>query len=126
MAQLTQISPIVPVTNMARSTQFFTEVLGFKAIIESDHYVYLARDKVAVRLVPAGANKDMTHPNAQMHCYIDVTGIDELYASMQPQIDALPKGRLRAPFDTEYGQREFHVIDPDALLLSFGEAIKPG
>ncbi len=36
----------------------------------------------------------------------------------------LPAGRFRPLFDTAYGQREFHVIDPDALLISFGERIR--
>jgi len=33
----------------------------------------------------------------------------------------LPEGRVRAPFNQPYGQREFHVIDEDSLLLFFGE-----
>jgi hypothetical protein len=28
------------------------------------------------------------------------------------------------PFDTEYGQRELHVRDLDALLISFGQKIE--
>ena len=28
------------------------------------------------------------------------------------------------PFDTEYGQRELHVRDLDALLIAFGQRIE--
>jgi hypothetical protein len=37
----------------------------------------------------------------------------------------LPDGRVRAPFDQPYGQREFHVLDEDGTLVFFGEAIAP-
>jgi len=112
MAVLKQITPFVPVTDMSASVAFFETVLGFDAVLHRPEYAYLVRDTVALRLI-----------NSQFHCYIDVQGIDELYASMEPQLSTLPSGRVRAPFNTEYGQREFHVIDLDAFLISFGEAI---
>jgi len=123
MPSLRQITPFVPVTDMAASVAFFETVLGFRAGIHVPEYAYLVRDSVALRLIPAGPDKDMHHPNSQFHCYIDVQGLDELYEYMQPQLSALPAGRVRPPFDTDYGQREFHVIDPDAFLISFGEAL---
>jgi len=123
MPSLKQITPFVPVTDMAVSVAFFETVLGFNARIKGPGYAYLVRDSVALRLIPAGPNKDMHHPYSQFHCYIDVQGLDEIYESMQQQLSKLPSGRVRAPFDTNYGQREFHVIDPDAFLISFGEAL---
>ena len=42
---------------------------------------------------------------------------------MKLRLDPLPKGRVRAPFNQDYGQREFHVIDEDCTLIFFGEAI---
>lgn len=123
MAYLEQISPIVPVSSLERSKNFFRDYLGFAVRFESEGYAYLVRDKVSIRLVPAGNSKDLRDPNSQQHCYIDVSQIDQLYAELSPKLQTLPAGRFRPIFDTAYGQREFHVIDPDALLISFGERI---
>jgi len=42
---------------------------------------------------------------------------------MQQQLINLPPERERAPFDTNYGQREFHAIDPNVFLISYGETL---
>lgn len=67
---------------------------------------------------------DTHDPKHQQSCYIDVLGLDALYEELKPNLDKLPSGRVRAPFDQSYGQREFHVIDEDALLVFFGEPIE--
>jgi len=123
MANLKSITPFVPVTDMEKSVDFYQRVLGFKARIKTEFYSYVERDSIALRLIRAGADKDMSHPDSQVHCYVDVSDLDNLYAELEPELTKLPQGRVRAPFDTDYGQREFHVIDPDVLLISFGEPI---
>ncbi len=121
MATLNKLTPFVVVSDMADSISFFQDILGFTVRLHVEGYAYLSRDSVAIRLILADSEKDLKSPNSQQHCYIDVTGIDELYDELEPRLQALSKGRVKAPFDTQYGQREFHVIDPDALLISFGE-----
>jgi len=120
---LMQLSPMIPVANLDRSITFFTETLGFTVTFKMDGYAFLQRDAVALRLIYAGDNVDTHDPARQQACYIDVQGIDELYRGLQTELEALPEGRVRAPFDTNYGQREFHVIDEDSLCIYFGEAI---
>jgi hypothetical protein len=67
---------------------------------------------------------DLSVPERQNSFYIDVTDIDALYESLETDLSTLPQGRVRAPFNQDYGQREFHVIDEDCTLIFFGEAIK--
>ena len=83
----------------------------------------MRRDAVAVRLVEVSGDVDLSHPERQGSFYIDVEGLDALYAALKPKLDVLPEGRVRAPFDQAYGQREFHVIDEDCTLVFFGEAM---
>lgn len=123
MPHLKQITPMVPVTSLAKSCGFFENVLGFQTTFHADNYAFLRRDSVAIRLLEVDAGIDLHQPERQQSCYIDVVGIDALYAELEPKLSKLPKGRVRAPFDQDYGQREFHVIDEDALLIFFGEAI---
>ena len=123
MGALRDITPLVPVSDMAEAVTFFCQTLGFGPGLISDGHAYLRRDDVAVRLVPAPPGADMDDPRRQQACYIDVEGLDTLYAALKPALDRLPAGRVRAPFDTDYGQREFHVIH-GALLIFFGEALE--
>ena len=122
-AKLTQITPFVPVGDMDRALEFFCGTLGFKLGFRAEGYAFIKRDKAALRLLDAPPGTDMHDPKRQQSCYIDVQGIDELYAELKPELDKLPTGRVRPPFNQDYGQREFHVTDEDALLVFFGEGI---
>ena len=122
MPQLRAITPMVPVANLDAAVAFFTETLGFVASFRMEGYAYLKRDHVALRLLQASF--DTQDPARQQSCYIDVENLDALYAELKPKLDQLPDGRVRAPFNQDYGQREFHVTDEDALLIFFGEAIE--
>ncbi len=121
---LKQITPIVPVANLSRSIEFFTKILRFDVGFEQEGYAYIHRDNVGLSLINAAPDVD-THDSArQQSCYIDVDNLDELYDELRPGLETLPPERLREPFDQSYGQREFHVIDEDSLLIFFGEKIQ--
>lgn len=115
------LTPMLPVADKAKSIAFFEETLGFETRVDIDNYAYLRRDDVALRLIEADDGFDPKAENRQVHCYIDVDDVDALYAELKPALDRLPAGRVRAPFDTDYGMRELHVKDEDALLISFGQ-----
>jgi hypothetical protein len=117
MAKFKNISPLVPVGDVLTSVKFFEDYLGFRSNSKSSEYAHLERDSVSLKLQKAGANV------GQLACYIDVEGIDRLYGELEAKLDTLPKGRVRPPFNQEYGMREFHVIDLDNLLIFFGEPI---
>ncbi len=121
--ELLQITPFVPCTSLETQIGFYRDVLGFEVRFQAENYAFLRRGSVAVRLIEVSENEDLTHPDRENAFYIDVEGIDALYASLKPQLDTLPKGRVRAPFDQGYGQREFHVADEDCTLIFFGEAL---
>ena len=121
--RLTQITPFVPCTSLAAQLGFYEGILGFDVGFKADTYAFVRRDDVALRLVEVSAEVDLSHPERQGSFYIDVRGVDALYAALKPALDTLPRERVRAPFDQDYGQREFHVADEDCTLVFFGEAI---
>lgn len=104
---------------MKRAIEFYSDIVGFHVGYQSDAYTFVYRDNVAIRLLKAG--EEAAANKVRQCCYIDVEGIDELYRALQAKLDTLPKGRVKRPFDQFYGQREFHVIDEDNLVLMFGE-----
>ncbi|MEL6962630.1 MAG: VOC family protein, partial [Pseudomonadota bacterium] len=99
------------------------DVLGFTVGFQADNYAFLRRDDVAVRLVEVDSSVNLNHPEREGSFYIDVRDIDALYASLKPKLETLPPERVRAPFNQDYGQREFHVADEDCTLIFFGEAV---
>lgn len=116
----TAISPIVYVGELDRAIDFYVRVLGFRVGASMEGYAYIVREGVAIRLI---ASHDNSSGGGQS-CYICVENIDDLYAELKPRLDLLGDGRVKPPFDQPYGQREFHVIDEDGLLIFFGESAK--
>ncbi|MEL7260253.1 MAG: VOC family protein [Pseudomonadota bacterium] len=121
--RLTQITPFVPCTSLDAQIGFYAGILGFDVGFRADNYAFLRRDDVAVRLIEVSGDVDLSHPERQGSFYIEVNGLDALFAAFKPKLDTLDAGRVRAPFDQDYGQREFHVSDEDCTLVFFGEAI---
>lgn len=118
MPRLARITPLISVSNVDRGIQFYTEILGFNVGYRSDAYAFVHRDSIAIRLLRAGEGELKA---CRQSCYIDVEGVDDLYESLRNNLEKLPQGRVKMPFNQFYGQREFHVIDEDNLVLMFGE-----
>ena len=121
--RLVKITPFVPCSSLSRQVAFYRDILGFQVGFLADTYAFLKRDEAAIRLVEVSPDVDFSHPEQQGSFYIDVKGIDSLYHSMKNKLEKLPAGRVRAPFDQSYGQREFHIINEDCTLVFFGEPV---
>ncbi|MEM6840418.1 MAG: VOC family protein [Cyanobacteria bacterium P01_C01_bin.120] len=113
------ITPIIPVSDIGRALDFYTNILGFTMQARDDGYAYIVKDEIALRLLMTTD----TPPKGKQACYICVENLDDLFEQMKANLQQLPEGRVRAPFDQPYGQREFHVTDEDSLLLFFGEPV---
>lgn len=123
MARLVQVTPFVPCTNLAAQIAFYRDRLGFEVGFQAESYAFLRRDGAAVRLIEVDDTVDLHHPERQQSFYIDVDDIDALWQDLGPRLSDLPEGRVRAPFDQDYGQREVHVIDEDCTLIFFGQPV---
>ena len=121
--RLTQITPFIPCTRLDDQIAFYRDRLGFSLGYQAENYAFMRRDAAAIRLIEVDASVDLHHPERQGSFYIDVEGVDALYTSLKPALETLPEGRVRAPFDQPYGQREFHVSDEDCTLVFFGETL---
>ncbi|MGD9802770.1 MAG: bleomycin resistance protein [Hyphomicrobiaceae bacterium] len=121
--RMMQITPFVPCTSLEPQVAFYRDVLGFTVGFQDGNYAFLRRDGVAVRLLEVDCDVNLRSPDREQSFYIDVDDVDALYAELAPQLAALPAGRVRAPFDQPYGQRELHVIDEDCSLIFFGQRI---
>jgi len=117
----TQITPILKVSDINKSIEFYCSILGFVKHWEyaspdqTYHYVSLYLDKAELHL--------SNFPNDGQFgsvIYINVGEIDLLHASF---IKAGLKSIELEPTNQTWQQREMYIRDPDGNSLRFGMPI---
>ncbi len=131
MSRFTSVTPNLVVSDIARSTAFYRDVLGFsikQTVPDAAPYVFvwLERDQVPLFLndaraaagdLPLVADRAFGGTAA---LFIVVTDVDDLHASVAPHAPVVME--LKTQF---YGMREFAVTDPDGHILTFAERVSP-
>ncbi len=124
MPKLLQLTPFVLCSSLDRQIEFYCSRLGFTCTFKQENYAFLRRDPVAIRLLECPPREDGKPLGDDQSFYVDVEDIDALFESLHAGLADLPEGRVRAPFNQPYEQREFHVLDEDGTLIFFGEDIR--
>ena len=124
MPSITASRSVLAVRDLTASTQFYTDVLGFKRDFGdgSDGWSFLSRGQFQVMLgecpdaAPAGELGDHS-----WFAYVTVNDIDALNAEL------LGKGaEVLTPLATKpWGMREFTLRTPDGHRIAFGQPIAP-
>lgn len=119
--QVSGTSTIVPVSNMADSLAFYTDVLGFAHEVGSVDYGYVLvrRGALMVAMVNAADEQALRAARTNISAQLWVEDLEGLWAELAPRLADLPEGRVAAPFNQSYGTREFHIKDPDGFLMLF-------
>ncbi|MBZ5737003.1 VOC family protein [Nocardioides mangrovi] len=128
--------PALPAADVPAATAFYVERLGFTMLHSDGHFSVLrrdtstihlwesadtswqGRDDLAARPVVSGAESFLA---GTASCRIEVDSsraIDDLYVEMDAA-GVLHGVSGSGPVDTDYGTREFHVLDLDGNLLTF-------
>ena len=129
MIKFTSVTPNLLVRDVATSTAFYRDVLGFEikqTVPDAAPFVFvwLERDGVPVFLndikaaahdYPAAASLP---PGGTAALFFVITGVDDLHAVVAP------KATVILPLKTQfYGMREFAVTDPDGHIITFAERV---
>jgi uncharacterized glyoxalase superfamily protein PhnB len=129
MTTFTSVTPNLIVGDIAASTAFYRDVLGFsikQTVPESAPFVFvwLERDGVPVFLndpkavshdFPDAANR---RPGGTATLYFLISGVDAFHDRIAGST------RIVMPLKTQfYGMREFGVEDPDGHILTFAERV---
>ncbi len=113
-ATVVDVVPTIISSNLARSRQFFTGMLGFHVLqAESSGYMAFGRDAVRVGVA---SNPSMTPANRGT-VYFNVSGIDVFHDELRDRGVKMSKPLATQPSK----MREFTVLDPDNNTLIFGE-----
>jgi hypothetical protein len=113
--------PILPSRDL-RETLAFYERLGFEnrgAPPEQWNYLIVGRGGIDLHFF---AYPDVDPLTTAAGCYVYVDDADALYAEWEPLVEPDPPtgSRIMAPVDTDYGLREFAVVDRSGNLLRVG------
>ena len=123
------ITPNLIVRDIAKSTAFYRDVLGFEikqTVPDSAPFVFvwLERDGVPVFLNDITA-VEHDYPDAaklpqggSVAMFFVITGVDAYHAAVSPRATVI------MPLKTQfYGMREFAITDPDGHIITFGERV---
>jgi catechol 2,3-dioxygenase-like lactoylglutathione lyase family enzyme len=118
------VAPILPSRDLEATTAFYSG-LGFeRAGLWPDEYLIVRRGEAGLHFFFAPS----TDPSASVAgCYLYVEDADALFAEFS-EVGLPPSGIPRlhgAPQDSDYGLREFAVVDLDGNLLRIGSFIAP-
>jgi uncharacterized glyoxalase superfamily protein PhnB len=117
--RLESVTPILSVVDVSAALDWYQRVLGFAVEWRRGDPIELAgicRDDVAVNL----AQRAKVGPAGPSQVYLEVTGIDALYAELTRSGVA-----IRVPIgDRPYGMRDFSIADASGNVLDLGEPIE--
>ena len=129
MSRFQSVTPNLIVRDVAASTAFYRDVLGFtiKQTVPDQApfvFVWLERDGVPVFLNAVHAVQEdfpgaaARPPGGTATLFFTVTEVDALHGRIAPHAPVV------MPLKTQfYGMREFAVTDPDGHILTFAERV---
>jgi uncharacterized glyoxalase superfamily protein PhnB len=131
MTRFTSVTPNLIVRDVAKSTAFYRDVLGFEikqTVPDAEPFVFvwLERDGVPVFLNDAKVaahdypSADSLPQGGTATLFFVITGVDALHEVVAPKVTVI------MPLKTQfYGMREFAVTDPDGHIITFAERVSP-
>ncbi|SRR5579883_976112 len=110
--------PVLPAADIAATTTFYEQQLGFTTDFQSVDYASLRRGSIQLHLWQCRDRQIAENSR----CRINVSGITQLYDEYQTQNVIHPSSVL----STEpWGLREFTVLDPNGNCVIFAESPAP-
>jgi catechol 2,3-dioxygenase-like lactoylglutathione lyase family enzyme len=109
---------MLAVADMEKTLTFYEDVLGFVPTMKSVDYSIVARVGQIIHLMKAASPDVMKRLHGHVEIYIEVRGIQEIWAKVK---GFRLRYKIRDLFDREYGMTEFHIEDPNGILIFVGE-----
>ena len=113
-AKFYSTAPVLASLDMDETEKFYTEKLGFTTNARYPDYLIMVRDDVCIHFNPCDDRKIAENTS----CYVYVKGAKEIYEEFEKHEVIHPNGKLH---DTDYGIREFAILDCHGNCLRIGE-----
>ena len=119
--KVSKISAVtLPISDMKKSVDFYSKVPNFKIVYggSDSQFTSFLIDDTAKSYLNLKLNKTHSTDFGRIIFYTD--DVDELFAYMQDDKIISELGKFESkPEDAVWGERFFHVLDPDGYKLSF-------
>ena len=106
--------PVLLSLDIPATVAFYTTKLGFACLYQDSGFAILQRDNISLNFTHC----DEQHLVDWSSCRVEVQGVDALYEECSSQAIIHPNSKLE---DTDYGTREFGMIDLHGVLITFFE-----
>jgi catechol 2,3-dioxygenase-like lactoylglutathione lyase family enzyme len=116
------VAPILPSRDLPATATFYSRLAFEQAGLWPDEYLIVTRGDAGLHFFFA---PDTDPGTSIAGCYLYVPEADSLFAELS-RLGLPSEGIPRlhgAPEDTDYGMREFALVDPDGNLLRIGASI---
>lgn len=120
MREITSVTFVLAVRDLAASVRFYTEKLGFEETLRVEGWSFLQRGACRLRLGDCPDAVPMSGcPDHSWFAYLHVTDAAGFYNEVVAQGVEIwhPLG------DKPWGQREFAIVTPDGHRIVFGETL---
>ncbi len=117
---LTAIHPKIPMRDKAITRDYYINKLGFRDIgaLDYEGYLMLKKDYIEIHFFEF---KELDPAENYGQVYIRTNDIEGYYNYL---LDNNVNIHPNAPLQVKpWGQKEFSLLDPDANILTFGQAI---
>jgi catechol 2,3-dioxygenase-like lactoylglutathione lyase family enzyme len=114
MTRMKTAVPVLLSIDPDATARFYESKLGFRCRYRQEGRAILVRDDIELHFTKCPDQRLVEWSC----CRVQVIGVDELYSEFDAQGVLHPKGSLR---DTDYGTREFEIVDEDGVLITFFE-----
>jgi len=127
-----KLIPEISVSNIKRSLDFYTKILGFKVEYqrEESKFAFLSFNNAQIMIEEVNdewSTGKLEHPFGRgVNFQIEVEDVDALIKSLQKHkypIKMMPKENWYRMNNVLIGNREFLVMDPDGYLLRFAQGL---
>ena len=134
MSTVSRISAVtLLIKDMETSCNFYSKIPGFKLTFGGYHDDYFTTYEIGqntcvylnLELIKLNDQSKYEHSKNLVKIILHVNGVDKLYHYFKnDQIISNLISFENEPTDASWGERYFHIRDPDGYLLSFAQLIK--
>ena len=123
--KVTKISAVtLPISDMKKSVEFYSKIPNFKVVYggSDNQFTSFLIEDAAKSYLNLKLNETRLPNFGRIIFYVD--DVDELFAYMENDEIISVLGKLESkPEDAVWGERFFHMLDPDGYKLSFATPI---
>lgn len=118
--RLRDLTPILWTKDLKATTDYYTEVLGFKLddLNEELGWAHVSKHEVQIMFSLPNEHVPFEEPKFTGSLYIFVNGVDSMWEEVKDHV------KVCYPIeDANYGMREFGIFDNNGYLIQFGQEI---